>query len=54
MVPDSPLIAIIVIGLSLAFDFGAIANRLKISLLVGYLLAGVAVGPFGPGFVALT
>jgi CPA2 family monovalent cation:H+ antiporter-2 len=52
MVHDSPLIAIIVIGLSLAFVFGAIANRLKISLLVGYLLAGVAVGPFTPGFIA--
>jgi CPA2 family monovalent cation:H+ antiporter-2 len=52
VVHDSPLIAIIVIGLSLAFVFGAIANRLKISLLVGYLLAGVAVGPFTPGFIA--
>src|SRR5476649_2933901 len=52
MAHDSPLIAIIVIGLSLAFVFGAIANRLKISLLVGYLLAGVAVGPFTPGFIA--
>jgi CPA2 family monovalent cation:H+ antiporter-2 len=52
MVHDSPLIAIIVVGLGLAFVFGAIANRLKVSLLVGYLLAGVAVGPFTPGFVA--
>src|ERR1700739_3940161 len=49
---DSPLIATIVIGLGLAFIFGTIANRLKISPLVGYLLAGVAVGPFTPGFVA--
>jgi CPA2 family monovalent cation:H+ antiporter-2 len=52
MVHDSPLISIIVIGLTLAFVFGAIANRLKISLLVGYLLAGVVVGPFTPGFIA--
>lgn len=49
---DSPLIAILVIGLGLAFILGAVANRLKTSLLVGYLLAGVAVGPFTPGFVA--
>jgi CPA2 family monovalent cation:H+ antiporter-2 len=49
---DNPLIALLVIGLGLAFVFGAIANRLKTSLLVGYLLAGVAVGPFTPGFNA--
>ncbi|CAH1670796.1 putative transporter YbaL [Hyphomicrobiales bacterium] len=47
-----PLIAIIVAGLGLAFVFGALAQRLRISPLVGYLLAGVAVGPFTPGFVA--
>jgi CPA2 family monovalent cation:H+ antiporter-2 len=48
----SPLISTIVIGLVLAFVLGAIANRLRISPLVGYLLAGVAVGPYTPGFVA--
>ncbi len=47
----TPLIAMIVMGLVLAFAFGAVANRLKISPLVGYLLAGVLVGPFTPGFV---
>jgi CPA2 family monovalent cation:H+ antiporter-2 len=47
-----PLIAILVAGLCLAFVFGALAQRLRISPLVGYLLAGVAVGPFTPGFVA--
>jgi len=36
----------------LAFAFGAVANRLKASPLVGYLLAGVVIGPFTPGFVA--
>ncbi len=46
-----PLIAIIVAGLGLAFIFGAIAQKLRISPLVGYLLAGVAAGPFTPGFV---
>jgi len=49
---NSPLIAVLVIGLGLAFIFGTIANRLKFSPIVGYLLAGVAVGPFTPGFVA--
>jgi CPA2 family monovalent cation:H+ antiporter-2 len=48
----TPLIATIVGGLGLAFVFGAIANRLRMSPIVGYLLAGVAVGPFTPGFVA--
>ncbi|WP_082617573.1 YbaL family putative K(+) efflux transporter [Bosea sp. Root670] len=46
-----PLIAIVVAGLGLAFVFGSIAHRLRISPLVGYLLAGVAAGPFTPGFV---
>jgi CPA2 family monovalent cation:H+ antiporter-2 len=49
---DNPLIALLVIGLGLAFMFGTLANRLKTSLLVGYLLAGVAIGPFTPGFNA--
>ena len=48
----TPLIATIVVGLTLAFVFGVVAHRLRISPLVGYLLAGVAVGPFTPGFVA--
>lgn len=48
----TPLIATIVVGLVLAFVFGAIANRLRISPLVGYLIAGVLVGPHTPGFVA--
>jgi monovalent cation:H+ antiporter-2, CPA2 family len=52
MHPTSPLISIVVIGIGLAFVLGAIANRLKISVIVGYLLAGVAVGPFTPGYVA--
>ncbi|AWV24025.1 Potassium/proton antiporter rosB [Roseomonas mucosa] len=48
----TPLIATISVGLVLAFAFGLLAHRLKISPLVGYLMAGVAVGPFTPGFVA--
>ena len=49
---ESPLISVIVIGLGLAFVLGTLAQRLRISPLVGYLLAGVVVGPFTPGFVA--
>ncbi|MDY0870674.1 YbaL family putative K(+) efflux transporter [Dongia rigui] len=48
----TPLIATIVGSLALAFVLGALAQRVKISPLVGYLLAGVAVGPFTPGYVA--
>jgi len=46
----SPLIAVVAAGLGLAFVFGTAANRLKLPPLVGYLLAGVVVGPFTPGF----
>ncbi|MDZ4289272.1 MAG: cation:proton antiporter [Prosthecobacter sp.] len=49
---DVPLIATITIGFVLAFLFGLVANRLCLPPLVGYLLAGVAIGPFTPGFVA--
>jgi CPA2 family monovalent cation:H+ antiporter-2 len=48
----TPLISIVVVGLVLAFALGALAHRFRISPLVGYLLAGVAVGPFTPGYVA--
>ena len=48
----TPLITAIVSAIVLAFVLGAIAQRLRISPLVGYLLAGVVVGPFTPGFVA--
>ncbi|EPJ7366524.1 YbaL family putative K(+) efflux transporter [Pluralibacter gergoviae] len=50
----TPLITTIVGGLVLAFILGMIANKLRISPLVGYLLAGVLSGPFTPGFVADT
>lgn len=49
---DTPLIATIVAGLGIAFVLGAVANRLRIPPLVGYLVAGVLVGPHTPGFVA--
>jgi CPA2 family monovalent cation:H+ antiporter-2 len=39
-------------GLMLAYVFGLLAHRLRVQPLVGYLLAGVVVGPFTPGFTA--
>ncbi len=48
----TPLIGTLVIAIVLAFILGAAANRLRISPLVGYVLAGVLVGPFTPGYVA--
>ncbi|MDR6938353.1 YbaL family putative K(+) efflux transporter [Luteibacter sp. 3190] len=48
----TPLIATIVGGLVLAFFFGAIAHRLRLPVLAGYLVAGVVAGPFTPGYVA--
>jgi CPA2 family monovalent cation:H+ antiporter-2 len=47
----TPLISLLTIGLGLAFVFGMIASRLRLSPLVGYLIAGVVIGPFTPGFV---
>lgn len=48
----TPLIATIVAGLVIAFIMGAIAHKLRVSPIAGYLLAGIMVGPFTPGFVA--
>ena len=45
------LIALIAVGLTVAFIGGLVATRLKLPLIVGYLGAGVAIGPFTPGFV---
>ncbi|MBS0354682.1 MAG: cation:proton antiporter [Proteobacteria bacterium] len=46
------LIALIAAGLGLAMVLGLVATRLRMPPLVGYLLAGVAIGPGTPGFVA--
>lgn len=46
------LIALIAIGLALAFALGLLARRLRLPPILGYLLAGIAIGPFTPGFVA--
>lgn len=44
----TPLLTTLAAGFVLAFLFGALANRLRISPLVGYLLAGVLAEPFTP------
>ena len=49
---DTALIATIAAGLGLAFIFGLLATRSRLPPLLGYLIAGVAVGPFTPGYVA--
>jgi CPA2 family monovalent cation:H+ antiporter-2 len=49
---DTALIATVAGGLALAFLLGLLAVRLRLPPILGYLLAGVAVGPFTPGFVA--
>jgi CPA2 family monovalent cation:H+ antiporter-2 len=49
---ETSLLATIAVGLAFAFAGGFIAARLRLPPLVGYLLAGLAVGPFTPGFVA--
>lgn len=49
---DVPLIATIAVSLAFAFVGGLLAVRLRLPPLVGYLLAGIVVGPFTPGFVA--
>ena len=48
---DTTLIALVAMGFVLACAFGYIATRVRLPPIVGYLLAGIAVGPFTPGFV---
>ncbi|HEY7768886.1 YbaL family putative K(+) efflux transporter [Longimicrobium sp.] len=48
---ETGLIALVAVGFGLAFVMGLAAHHLRLPPLVGYLLAGVAVGPFTPGFV---
>jgi CPA2 family monovalent cation:H+ antiporter-2 len=49
---DTALIATVAVGLVVAFLLGLIATRLGLPPLVGYLVAGIVVGPFTPGYVA--
>ncbi len=54
MLHSVPLITTIATALGLALVLGFLAARLKLPALVGYLLAGILIGPFTPGFVADT
>ena len=54
MLHSVPLITTIATALGLALILGFIAARLNLPALVGYLLAGVLIGPFTPGFIADT
>ena len=49
---DVSLISTIAVGFALAFPLGFIAHRLRLPPLVGYLIAGVIIGRFTPGFIA--
>ena len=49
---DVPLITTIAAALGLALIMGFVAARLKLPALVGYLIAGIIIGPATPGFVA--
>ena len=46
------LISTIAIGLTAAFVGGLLARRLRLPSILGYILAGVAIGPFTPGLIA--
>ena len=52
MLHSAPLIATITAGLGLAFLLGLAVMRIGLPPIVGYLLAGVIVGPYSPGFTA--
>lgn len=52
MLHAPPLVSTIAIGLVLAFSLGVVAHRLRLPPLIGYLVAGIVIGPFTPGFVA--
>ncbi|MBX3187216.1 MAG: Kef family K(+) transporter [Labilithrix sp.] len=49
---ETSLILTISAGIALAFAFGVAASRLRLPPLVGYLLAGILIGPFTPGYIA--
>lgn len=48
---DTTLIALVAMGFVLACAFGYLATKVRLPPIVGYLIAGIAVGPFTPGFV---
>ncbi len=52
MVHNLPLVTTLAVAFGLAFILGLLAARIKVPPLVGYLLAGILIGPFTPGYVA--
>ena len=52
MAPGTSLVTTIVVSLAVAYAGGLLARAVRLPPLVGYLLAGVILGPFTPGFVA--
>lgn len=52
MLESYPLITTVVASVVLAFLFGLLANRLRLPTILGYLLAGIMLGPNTPGFIA--
>ncbi len=51
MHPETGILVTIAGAFGAAFLFGFVASKLKLPPLVGYLLAGIAIGPHSPGFV---
>lgn len=49
-----PLISTLAAALGLSLLLGFLATKLKLPTIIGYLLAGILIGPFTPGFVANT
>ena len=48
---ETALIELIALGVALSFICGFIATRLRSSPIIGYLVAGIMMGPYTPGFV---
>jgi len=48
---DTPLISTIALGFAWALVLGLFASKVRLSPIVGYLLAGIVIGPYSPGFV---
>src|SRR3954466_16196135 len=47
---DVPLITLVAAAFTVAWVLGIITHKLKLSPIVGYLLAGVVIGPYTPGY----
>ncbi|MDE0573489.1 Kef family K(+) transporter [Demequina sp. B12] len=54
MLHHAPLLTTMAVGLVLAFVFGFLAQKMRLSPIVGYLAAGLLIGPYTPGFVGDT